>query len=96
MHASWVQFAVSAMNVVALVRVTRKLPPFDVTSAMLPDEASGDEAPTLTVTPDAPRLPFTVGSEVPGIELAGLLPQAGSSAASPVVDARHLQKSLRL
>jgi len=73
MHASCVQFAVSATNVAALVRVTRKLPPFDVTSAMLSGEASGDAAPTPTVTvpPDAPRLPFTL-------------------------DARHLQKFLRL
>ena len=58
--------------------------------------ASGEPALIFTVTPPAAVLPATVGSAVPGMELAGFPPQLEMTAASPVVDARRLQKSLRL
>jgi hypothetical protein len=87
------------MNVVALVRVTRKSPALEVRSAMLPVDAKGEFAAIVAVTAAPLRLAATVGSGDPGIEFVGLL-QPGSSVASPpehaAIDATRLQKSRRV
>jgi hypothetical protein len=87
------------MNVSVPVRVTRKLPASGVTSAIPPVVANGELAAIVTPTPAELTVPLTVGSALPGIELAELPLQPGSMttpAVAATVDASRLQNSRRL
>lgn len=93
-HASCVHCAVTAMNDVALVRVTRNVPAVEATRAMPPVAASGELDTILTDTTPFATVAETVESGEPGIALMGLPLQPGSSAKPPVhaaADTNRLQ-----
>ena len=95
-HASCVHCAVTATNDVALVRVTRKFPAVDVTSAMPPVAASGELAPMFTVMAPLVMAADMVGSGDPGIELAGFPPPHAGSRTSPPAQAASRAQNSRL